>query len=178
MPRVIFKCPYIKGGTNRAAPHLENYVSYIATRDGVEVVNPDMAQKPATEKQQAMIQQLVREFPMSRGMFEYEDYQASPTQGNASEFITRAIEDNLDSISKRENYVDYIANRPHVQRVGQHGLFCNSDDSLVLSQIADAVAHHPATCGCPLSHFAERTRPAWDMTTRKTGKRSSSAPRL
>ena len=28
MPRLIFKCPYIKGGTSAACSHLENYVQY------------------------------------------------------------------------------------------------------------------------------------------------------
>ena len=32
MPRVIFKCPYLKGGSERAASHLHNYVRYMATR--------------------------------------------------------------------------------------------------------------------------------------------------
>ena len=34
MPRVIFKCPYLKGGSERAASHLHNYVRYMATREG------------------------------------------------------------------------------------------------------------------------------------------------
>ena len=39
--------------------------------------------------------------------------------------------------------MDYIANRPHVQKVGTHGLFTAGDDPLVLSRIADEVANHP-----------------------------------
>lgn len=35
MPRLIFKCPHIKGG-ERTAAHRSNYVKYAATRDGVE----------------------------------------------------------------------------------------------------------------------------------------------
>lgn len=34
MPRLIFKCPYVKGGSQRAAAHLSNYVRYMATREG------------------------------------------------------------------------------------------------------------------------------------------------
>ncbi len=37
MPRLIFKCPYIKGGA-KSSPHLKNYVGYIATREGVELI--------------------------------------------------------------------------------------------------------------------------------------------
>lgn len=75
---------------------------------------------------------------------------AAPTQANASEFITRALEDNADQISKRENYVDYIASRPRAQRIGSHALFTDTDEPLVLSQIADAVAHHPGNIWLPI----------------------------
>ena len=95
MPRVIFKCPHIKGGGAKAAAHLSNYVKYAATRSGVERIDPGKTALPATDKQAQMVAQLLREFPSSRGLFEYKDYQAAPTRGNASEFITRTIEDNF-----------------------------------------------------------------------------------
>ncbi len=95
MPRIIFKCPYIKPGTAKAAAHLNNYVRYVATRDGTDLLKPDKAGQPATKKQRAMVERLLRDFPMCRGMFEYEDYQSSPTRAAASEFITRALEDNV-----------------------------------------------------------------------------------
>lgn len=150
MPRVIFKCPYIKGGAPRAAAHLSNYVRYMATREGAQHVAPSSAQLPATEKQRAMVEQLLRDFPLSRGMFEYEDYLAAPIRGNASEFITRALEDNYDQTAKKENYVSYIAGRPRAQRAGDHALFTASDDPLVLSRIADEVAHHPGNVWLPI----------------------------
>ena len=93
MPRIIFKCPYIKPGTQKSAAHLSNYVRYMATRDGTERITQERSGMPATKKQRQMVERLLRDFPLSRGLFEYEDYQSSPTQGNASEFITRAIED-------------------------------------------------------------------------------------
>lgn len=150
VPRVIFKCPYIKGGAQRAAAHLSNYVRYMATREGAQHVAPSSTQLPATEKQRAMVEQLLRDFPLSRGMFEYEDYLAAPTRGNASEFITRALEDNYDQTAKKENYVSYIAGRPRAQRTGDHALFTASDDPLVLSRIADEVAHHPGNVWLPI----------------------------
>lgn len=150
MPRVIFKCPHIKGGTAKAAAHLGNAVGYIATRKGVQRIDPGKMNLPATENQVRMIEKLVREFPLSRGLEEYADYQIVPTRGNASEFITRAIEDNLDQIAKMENYVDYIAKRPRAQRFGAHGLFNGSNDPLTLSKIQDEVAHHPGTVWLPV----------------------------
>ena len=149
-PRVIFKCPHIKGGGERAAAHLGNYVKYAATRDGVDRIDPGKTMLPATDKQAKLVEQLLRDFPSSRGLFEYEDYQAAPTRGNASEFITRAIEDNYEAIAKKENYVDYIASRPRVQKLGAHGLFTAGDSPLVLSQVADEVAHHPGVVWLPI----------------------------
>ena len=101
MPRIIFKCPYVKPGTKKAAAHLSNYVRYMATRDGAQKLTPDKANLPATKQQRAMIERILRDFPLSRGLFEYEDYAAAPTQGSASAFITRALEDNYDQVSKR-----------------------------------------------------------------------------
>ena len=185
-PRVVFKCPHIKGGNGKAAAHLSNYVKYVSTREGVERVDPGKSMLPVTQKQAGLVQQILREFPSSRELFEYEDYQAAPTRGNASEFITRAIEDNFgvpieaqrsgfdgergrsemselspsggsegygacsDDIAKRENYVDYIASRPRIQKMGAHGLFTADDGPLVLSQVAGEVAHHPGVVWLPI----------------------------
>lgn len=150
MPRLIFKCPHIKGGTSSSASHLGNYVKYMATRDGAERVQWEQDQQPATEQQKKLVAQIVRDFPLSCGMFEYEDYQTSPTQVNASDFITRALEENFDRAAKRKNYIQYIANRPHAQRIGTHGLFTSVDGPLTLSQVAEAVSSHSGTVWLPI----------------------------
>ena len=150
MPRLIFKCPYIKSGTSAATAHLENYVKYMATRSGVERIDPGCSEWPATLKQKKMVEQILQDFPLSRGMFEYEDYEAAPTRANASEFITRALEDNYDQIAKKDNYLKYIATRPRAQRVGSHGLFTGEEDQLVLTQVAEAVAAHPGNVWLPI----------------------------
>ena len=150
MPSLIFKCPHIKGGTSSSASHLGNYVKYMATRDGAERVQWEQDQQPATEQQKKLVAQIVRDFPLSCGIFEYEDYQTSPTQGNASDFITRALEENFDRAAKRKNYIQYIVNRPHAQRIGAHGLFTSADGPLTLSQVAEAVSSHPGTVWLPI----------------------------
>lgn len=150
MPRLIFKCPYIKGKSKRTPAHLKNMVNYIATRDGAERIDPGSKNLPATEKQKELIEQLAREFPLSRGLFEYQDFVQTPTQGNASEFSTRALEDNLNQIAKRENYLEYIAKRPRAIRMGAHGLFNGSENSIVLSQVAEEIAQHPGNVWLPI----------------------------
>ena len=169
MPRLIFKCPYIKGGTSSATAHLENYVKYMATRNGVERIDPGRSEWPATSKQKKMVEQILRDFPLSRGMFEYEDYAAEPTRTNASEFITRALEDNYNQIAKKDNYLKYIATRPRAQRVGSHGLFTGEEDQLVRKRSRPT----PVMCGCPSSLCGGKTLPVSAMIRRKNGKHCS-----
>ena len=139
MPKIIFTSRYL-----RDAPpaQLENYVRYIGTREGVEKADESKLLLPATANQKNLIRQLIRDIPTAKEMLEYTDFLLQPTIGNASEFISCALEQNLDLVSKRENYVDYIANRPRVERVGEHGLFTDAGQPVVLAKVQDEVAKH------------------------------------
>lgn len=115
MPRIILKCPYLKGDTAKASAHLSNLVNYMATRNGVEKLTEKNRNLPSTAKQADLIEQIIKEFPGTKNLFEYEDYIKNKTIENSSEFISIALEQNLDNIGQRKNYVDYIANRPRVE---------------------------------------------------------------
>ena len=93
-----------------------------------------------TAEQKKLIGEIIRGFPDAKDSFEYEDYLSKPSKGSASEFISRAIEDNIGIIGKRENYVGYIARRPRAERHGSHGLFTDADVPIDLSQVAKEVA--------------------------------------
>ncbi len=71
MPRLIFKCPHIKAGASKT--HAANTVEYIATRDGVDFVTDANRNKPATVKQKELIDKIVRDYPDSQQLFEFED---------------------------------------------------------------------------------------------------------
>lgn len=150
MPRIILKCPFIRGGSNKAVSHLRHYVNYVATRSGVERIQLNKRDLPPTKKQRELVAQIIKDFPLSKGMFEYEDYLLKQTRGNASEFISRAMEDNYDKVAKLNNYTQYIAMRPGAEKLETHGLFTASDDRVVLSQVADAVAHHKGNVWLPI----------------------------
>ena len=139
MAKIIFTSRYL-----RDAPpaQLENYVRYIGNREGVEKIDESKLLLPATVNQRRLIRQLVRDIPASKDMLEYADFLSHPTIGNASEFISCALEQNLDLVAKKENYVDYIANRPRVERVGEHGLFTDAGKPVVLAKVQDEVADH------------------------------------
>ena len=139
MARFILKWRYIKSGS---AKHSTNLVKYIATREGVERCDESWKHQPATVEQHRLIKELVTDFPDSVQSFEYQDYESTPTKQTASEFISRTIEDNVDLIGKKENYVGYIAKRPRVEKQGSHGLFTQSDGEINLNEVAKTVAEH------------------------------------
>ena len=120
MAKLITKFKYIKPGNGAGS-----YLKYIATREGVEKIDESFKLAPATVKQQKLIEKLLRDFPDSATMLEYEDYQREKTVGVASEFITRAIEDNAHEILNQRTYADYIGTRPGAERFGSHHPFCD-----------------------------------------------------
>ena len=119
MARLILKSPYIKS-TGRVS----GYLRYIATRERVELIPDD---RPPTRKQEQLIAKLLKDFPDSKTLYEYEVCLAKPTKVNASAFITLALEANWDAIHESEQYMKYIATRPRAERIGAHGLFSDSD---------------------------------------------------
>ena len=97
MARLILKSPYIKstGGAS-------GYLRYIATRERVELIPDD---RPPTRKQEQLVAKLVKDFPDSKTLYEYEDYLTKPTKVSASTFITLALESNWDAIHESEQYM-------------------------------------------------------------------------
>ena len=102
MAKIILKWRYLKGDSSKHAKHL---VNYIATREGVEASDESWKYMKATIEQQKLVDEFVRDFPYSTQSFEYQEYISNKTKGTASQFIDRTIEDNLDIIGKKENYV-------------------------------------------------------------------------
>lgn len=150
MPRLILKCPYLKSGTQRSSSHLSNLVKYMATREGAEKLTTENKNLPTTKKQENLINQIIKEFPNTKNLFEYEDYLKNKTSKNASEFISIALEQNLDKIGKRKNYVDYIANRPRVEKLCSHGLFTSGNEKIILSKVAEEIANHQGNIWTPI----------------------------
>jgi hypothetical protein len=138
MAKFILKWRYIKSGTKG---HGVNLVKYVATREGVEFCEESWKSEPATKEQMNLIRKLVKDFPETIKSFEYEEYKKQPTKYSASELITRTIEENLDRIGKKENYVGYIAMRPRVEKDGAHGLF-STESGIDLEKVARDVAEH------------------------------------
>ena len=121
MARLILKSPYLKCDGNHS---VSGYLRYIGTRERVEILPDD---RPPTRKQEQLVRKLVKDFPSSKKLGEYSDYETKPTKANAFAFITRALEENWPQVQQSDGYMKYIATRPRAERLGDHGLFGDED---------------------------------------------------
>jgi len=132
MPRLVQKCGYIRSGG------AGGYAKYIATREGVEKLH---GRGPATTRQKELICDVLRDYPDSRELFEYEDYRANPTFSNASAFLTMALDANVHTMEEGSVYLQYIATRPRVERRGDHGLFGDREVVSLPDTMAEVEEH-------------------------------------
>ena len=151
MAKLIFISPYLKG--NRNSAQLANHVRYISTRDGVQTLNDGAKNLPPTKKQEEYIQKLTKKFSEAKLLPEYDEYVSEPSRYTASEFIEQTEEIySLYSfdLDERENFIGYIANRPGVKKLNEHGLW-NADGQVPVMQTAmDEVSHHEGNVWRPI----------------------------
>ena len=148
MAKLIFISPYMKGG--RDAARLAHRTRYFATREGVQLLKDDNAHLPATKKQQKYIQRLLRSFPEAKELPEHEDYATEPNRQTAFDLIEQIHEDFVEPMGSRENYLDYVSNRPGVKSLGEHGLW-NADGKVTSLENAIAeVAQHQGNVWTPI----------------------------
>ena len=114
------------------------YMKYIATREGVEVLN---GKGPATEKQKEMVTKLLKDFPDMRDSFEYEDYKQAPTLHTASALISAALDSHMQNLQSENGYLKYIATRPGTEKHGAHGLFGRQENTNLTAAMHDLTAH-------------------------------------
>ena len=133
MARLIQKSGYIKNGK------ATGYMEYIATRDGVEIIQ---STEPVTRKQEQFIKRLLKDFPDAKELFEYSDYLQTPNRGTASAFIATALDTHLHEVESESGYMSYIAQRPRAEKHGGHGLFSEADVTDLKAAKAELEAHN------------------------------------
>lgn len=138
MAKLVTKFKYLKPGNNAAG----KYVKYIATREGVEMIDDSKKYAPATVKQKQFIEKMLLDFPDAAESLEYADYIAKPNRINATELISRTMENNIDVIADSKTYADYIATRPRTQKFSSHGLFTDDGVAINLSKVSEELKNH------------------------------------
>ena len=148
MAKLIFISPYLRGSTNSA--RLANHVRYISTRDGVQTLNDSSKNLPPTKKQEEYIQKLTKKFSEATSLPEYEEYISAPSRYSASEFIEQTEEIYSFNLDERENFIGYIASRPGVKKLNEHGLW-NADGQVPVMQAAmDEVSQYEGNVWRPI----------------------------
>lgn len=108
MARLIQKAGYIKGGKGGG-----KYMRYIATREGVELIE---GTGDPTPKQKELVQMILKDFPDTKNLFEYRDFRDKPSVRSASAFIGAALDYNAEAAQAQDIYMQYIATRPPAWR--------------------------------------------------------------
>ena len=134
MAKLITKFKYLKPNDQNS---IGGYAKYIATREGVDKIDESFKLAPSTAKQKELIKKILADFPDSKNSLEYEDYLEASNIGNASEFITRTMEDNAYEVKQTKTYADYIATRPGAQKFGTHGLFTDDGVQVKLNEVSE-----------------------------------------
>ena len=113
-------------------------MKYIATREGVEHIQKD---GPVTERQKKLVHHLLRDFPETESLWEYQDYHTAPSAQTASAFISMALDSNIQEVGSRDLYMRYIATRPRVEKLGSHGLFSAAPSVDLNAALAELEQH-------------------------------------
>ena len=132
MARLIQKSGYFKGSNSTG------YMKYIAQRDGVEITSDT---GPVTEKQRQLIEDLLKNYPDTKELFEYEDYLTTPNRATASAYIAAALDSHLHEMEPERGYMKYIAQRPRAEKHGGHGLFSAAPATDLSKAVAELDAH-------------------------------------
>lgn len=142
MPRIIVTSHFRKGGKRGKYGGACGLLKYMGTREGVERLPSDASSKPATKRQQGLIEAIIKKIPGTIQYPEYKEYLEQNTRAAASHFLDAVMnqETQAEEIGK---LVTYMAERPSVVKLGKHGLFSQTDDPIDLEKASTEVQNHP-----------------------------------
>lgn len=162
MPKLIVTSRYLKSGSGKKK-QLYHYVKYIATREGSVPIPNANETAPATKNQQELISSLLNDFPDSKELFEYEDYQKDPTVKNGSALISEILDRNMDRLTSRENYVAILQTVPEQSSLVRTVCFHNRTNLLILKRLQKRLQTMAVTFGLMSFRSAEITLRQWGM---------------
>ena len=155
MPKLIVTSRYLKSGSGKKK-QLYHYVKYIATREGSVPIPNANETAPATKNQQELISSLLNDFPDSKELFEYEDYQKDPTVKNGSALISEILDRNMDRLTSRETV-------PEQSSLVRTVCFHNRTNLSILKRLQKRLQTMAVTFGLMSFRSAEITLRQWGM---------------
>lgn len=141
MPKIIVTSTFRKGGGAGKKGSAGGLLKYMATREGVEKLPLSQVNLPATKRQKSLVESVLKKLPDSLHYPEYQEFLATGSKCSANAFLNTVIQQNEDA-EKIGKLVTYMAERPGVVKLGNHGLFSQTDDPIDLDVAANEVASH------------------------------------
>ena len=141
MPKIIVTSTFRKGGGAGKKGGAGGLLKYMGTREGVEKLPLSQANLPATKRQKALIESVIKRIPNATQYPEYQEFLKAETKGAANDFLNAVIQQNEEA-EKIGKLVTYMAERPGVVKLGKHGLFSQTDDPIDLDVAAEEVSNH------------------------------------
>ena len=141
MPKIIVTSTFRKSGGAGKKGGAGGLLKYMGTREGVEKLPLSQANLPATKRQKALIESVIKRTPEAVEYPEYQHYLDNGTKGTANDFLNAVIQQNEDA-EKIGKLVSYMAERPGVVKLGKHGLFSQTDAPINLETAVEEVGSH------------------------------------
>ena len=141
MPKIIVTSTFRKGGGAGKKGGAGGLLKYMGTREGVEKLPLFQANAPATKRQKALVESVIKRIPEAVHYPEYQEFLKAGTKGSANDFLNAVIQQNEEA-EKIGKLVNYMAERPGVVKLGKHGLFFQTDDPIDLDKAAEEVGGH------------------------------------
>ena len=162
MPKLIVTSRYLKSGSGKRK-QLYHYVKYIATREGSVPIPNANETAPATKSQQELISSLLHDFPDSKELFEYEDYQKNPTIKNGSALISVILDRNMDRLTSVKIMLDILQTVPAQSSLVLTVYSHNRTSLLILKRLQKILQTTAVTSGLMSFRCAEITLRQWGM---------------
>ena len=140
MPKIIVTSTFRKGGAGKKGG-AGGLLKYMGTREGVEKLPLSQTNLPVTKRQKSLIESVIKRIPEAVEYREYQEFLKAGTKGAANDFFNAVIQQNEEA-EKISKLVNYMAERPSVVKLGKHGLFSQTDDSIDLDKAAEEVGGH------------------------------------
>lgn len=141
MPKIIVTSTFRKGGGAGKKGGAGGLLKYMGTREGVEKLPLSQANAPATKRQKALVESVIKRIPEAVHYPEYQEFLKAGTKGAANDFLNAVIRQNEEA-EKIGKLVNYMAERPGVVKMGKHGLFSQTDDPIDLDKATEEVGGH------------------------------------
>lgn len=147
--RVIFKSSFLNPSKNSSGGS-GTYAEYIGTREGAVKISESTKGLPVTDSQKEFIDEILRKYPEEKTSIAFHEFERMQTIGNASAFITDAVDKHGNELRSLDGYAQYMATRPGVVKIHDTGLFSDGPDEVSLDKVKNELSNYKGNVYLPI----------------------------